>query len=224
MKKILISLFLIFCLGSLGNSLYIENLDFLNLSSEQAKIQWIIGLIRDVGFWLFSALAIIYSIYNLNGDKNGSAKFYVFVSVTFSLYWSVLPTYTYIKLAQTPPVRVSIFKERPDFYENYQNFLDDNDKNEEELKKTTVMIASTIYHDTGVVVPIIDDNGNKTPFVPSDDDRKTYNDLVHAENLINHTKKSVKLASITNWSVMILSVLIGLLIARMKNKVSSSSV
>jgi hypothetical protein len=204
-----ISIFL-YLIGFFSVKLYISDLDMLNISTEQSQILWLLGLVRDIGFWSFGFLIVVHPIFKFLYTKEPKYKKQIFFGVGFNLAFIVFTVYMAFQFYQIPSVINNLVEKRPELIDDYHDFLYSNDIETDELVETTNLMATSFYEDSGVLVKVIDLNGKQVDFIPPDKSIKLRRDMLQADALIRHQAKSMKYAAITNVLILLLSVVSGL--------------
>jgi hypothetical protein len=215
MNRIITVSLLIFGLGYIGNQLYVEHIDFMNLTQQEANIQWALGLIRDIGYVFLCFFAISGSIFKYKITKNKiKAKINIVLSVGFVLSVSIFSSYLYYEMSQFPPVTGTILERTPNLLKKHKSWLKENDGNQEEKIKRTNLMASMVYKDSGIFLDVLNENGLIITYAPTEKDVQLRRDALRAEQLMKHSTKALLGASIVNWAVLFCGVIIGLVSAR----------
>lgn len=204
-----ISIFL-YLIGLLGVKLYISDLDMLNISIEQSEILWLLGLVRDLGFWSFCFLLVVHPIFKFLYTKDQKYKKQILLGVGFNLAFIAFTVYMAFQFYQMPSVINNLVEKRPELIDDYHDFISSNDIEIDELVETTNLMATSFYEDSGVLVKVIDLNRKQVDFIPTDKSIKLRRDMLQADALIKHQAKSMKYAAITNIFILFFSVLCGL--------------
>ncbi len=212
----LISIFL-YLLGFAAVKLYMTDIDIINISTRQSEILWLLALVRDVGFWSFCSLIVVYPIHKFLSTKDKKYKKYIFFGVGINLVFIGFTVYMIFQLYQVPTVINKLVEQRPELIEDYQEYLNSNEIEVDELTETTHQMAKSFFEDSGVLVDVIDKDGKQIKYIPSEESINLRRDMLQADALIKHQTKSMKIAAITSSSILLFSVLIGLLLSRVLN-------
>ena len=212
----LISIFL-YLLGHFAVKLYIADIDMINISPKQSETLWLLGLVRDIGFSFFCSLIIVHPIFKLNSVKDKKYIKHILFGLVFNLAFIGFAIYMAFKLYQIPTISNNLIEQRPELIGDYQKLLNSNEIEVGELAERANLMAKLFFEDSGVIVNVIDKDGKQVEYVPSKESIKKHRDLLQADALIKHQAKSMKIAAITNFSILLLSILIGLLSNRALN-------
>ena len=215
MNRILSLTIAIYLIGLLGVKVYISDINMLNISVKESETLWLIGLVRDVGFWSFCFLIIVNSIFKFISTNDSKYKKHIAFSVGFNLVFIAFTGYMAFQLSQIPSVINNLNEDRPELINKYHDFLSSNEIEIPELVEATNLMATSFYEESGVVVKVIDIKGKQVDYVPTEKSIKMRQDMMQADALIKHQAKSMKYASFTNMFILIFSVLIGLFSLRM---------
>lgn len=207
----------IYIIGALGHELYSYDLDYLCITEEQATINWLIMLVRDIGIMSAASLAVIMSISNFIDSTNKTkAKLFIAGSISFCIFQIGITGYAHYMLINNPMTGSAVLLDNPDFLQTYEDKLLLNDKELTERITYSNAIASSIYMDSGTIINVIDINGVIAPYFPTPKDEKSLTELTKARALLEHTTQSLKNASIV-WVVLLLfSITIGVVLVRRK--------
>ena len=224
MKFIFNIAIVVYIIGILGHELYSYDLDYLYLTETQSTINWLIMLIRDIGLMVAVSLAIIMSLADYKQAKSKTkAKLFVAASILFCVFLASASGYAHYLLVKNPITGSAVLLDNPDFLQTYEEKLLLGDRVLTERISYSNAIASSIYMDTGEIINVIDSNGVLVLYTPTPEDKKNNTELIKAKTLLDHTKQSLKNSSIL-WVVLLLvSSIIGIIMARRKAAYNKSS-
>ena len=223
MKRIFNIAIGIYIIGILGHEIYSYDLDYLYISEEQATINWLLMLIRDIGLMLAASLAVIMSFSNYSESKNKTkAKLFIVASISFCIFQISATGYAHYMLKSNPVTGSAVLLDNPDFLQTYESKLTLKNKKLTERVTYSNVIASSIYMDTGTIINVIDLNGVIAPYHPTPEDEKSHTELTKAKALLEHTTQSLKNANIVWVVLLLLSITIGVVLVRRKSAYNKS--
>lgn len=206
--SICVSLYLI---GYVAVKIYLNDVDLMSVSETQSEILWLLGLIRDIGFWSFCLFAVILSFYNYISKKDNSYKKFIALSICGNLSYILFTGYMFFQLPEIKPMTGQLLDSHPELISKYQEMLGPDHENFDENLEVSKLMAAAFYEDSGMIVQIVNMDGVKVDFVPSEESIKRRKDMLHADALIQHQVKSMQYASITQAVILIVGVLLGLI-------------
>ena len=208
---------IVYAIGSIAHTYYANNLDFINISESQSQIEWYIKVFRDVGAMTAVSLAIILSIssYPLS-NKKYKEKAYIVASILVCMIFLLLPSYAYYKMEDLKYKSSGTLLKNEKFIMEYNNNLKDDDI--EILKRVQYSnnIASMIYRDTKTIINVVKPNGIIEAYSPTSEDDEMRIDLIQANKLMEHTKKTFRDAIFIWASILAFSTITGVFLARRK--------
>ncbi|MEX1220482.1 MAG: hypothetical protein WEA82_00045 [Idiomarina sp.] len=222
MKKFLAATFIIFVLGKLAQGLYSDRIDYLTLTDEQALIDWVLRAIRDIGFFLFVGVSIIWSIWSYKDSPNKrKAKWYILFTVSLGLAFSVITGYVYWRFSEIseivmPKTSDTLYTTEA-FSEAFRNYLDSPDYSVKEKSKNSHEIASSVYMETGTQIEVMDAEGNTVSYEPTADDTRFRQYEERVKVLTQHNLQSLKMAWLSTSMLFLVSLLIGCIAIGVRN-------
>lgn len=203
-----------YLIGYVAVKVYLNDIDLMSITETQSEILWLLGLVRDLGFWSFCLLAVILSFYNYISKKDNNYKKYMALSICGNLAYILFTGYMYFQLSEIKPMTGQLLDSHPELISKYQEILSPDHENFDENLKVSKLIAAAFYEDSGEIVKIIDIDGVKVDFEPSEESIKRRKDMLHTDALIKHQVKSMQYASITQAAILFIGILLGLISPR----------
>lgn len=223
MKYIFILFVFIYIVGDLGHDYYVDGIDYLNLTEKQAQTEWILRLVRDTGSVLAVFFSIVWSLSNYPLSENKTkSKILIILSVTFCI---ALITFSSIMYFMSKSMLSELDRcpfDKHDFISKYEEQITSNNKPLSERIKFSQSVASCIYRDSGRSIRVINEERALNTYHPSSEDIRFYNDLLSAKRLMVYTTESLRYASYLWLSVLLVSILIGVIAMRRKNAYKQS--
>jgi hypothetical protein len=214
MSRVLSLCVSLYLIGYVAVKVYLNDIDLISLTVRQSETLWLLGLIRDLGFWSFSLFAVIFSFYNYISNKDNNYKKYIALSVFGNLAYILFTGYMFFLLSEIKPMTGQLLDSHPELISKYQEMLSPGHENFAENVKVTKLMAAAFYEDSGTIVKIIDNEGVKVDFVPSKESIKMRKDMLQADALIKHQVKSVQYASIIQAVILFIGILLGFISPR----------
>jgi hypothetical protein len=203
-----------YLIGYVAVKVYLNDIDLMSITETQSEILWLLGLVRDLGFWSFSLFAVILSFFNYISKKDSNYKKYMALSICGNLAYILFTGYMFFQLSEIKPMTGQLLNSHPELISKYQEILSPDHENFDENIKVSKLMAAAFYEDSGTIVKIIDKEGVKVDFTPSEESIKRRNDMLHADALIQHQVKSMQYASITQAVILFIGILLGLISPR----------
>lgn len=208
MERLLGLSVVVFLLGKFAIEWFLSGLNIYDLTEEQSQTWWFIGLVRNLGFWTFSSLLIVIPIIKFRLLKKKVYKWLIAGGILLNLGIIVVLGYMANQTAQTLPLVSELTPEKQKLISKYKDFLEQNEMDLDEQIEATKLMAGSFYRDHGVIVDIIDREGNQTPFVPSKEDIGVRTDMQNADKLIQHTVSSLYTAMTIQITLLFASVIL----------------
>jgi len=200
----------IYLLGMVAYHLYSERVDYLNLSEQQAVIDWAIKFVRDAALSLYICVSIVWGIWSYNSTTNKTkAKWAIFFPIAFGLFLAVSLGVMYHKYDDLVEHKAKIrISDNPVIEKGYSEYLSSSVHTVQEMHENTLLHASTVYMESGKIIEVLDPQGNIVRYEPTVDDIQFRKKAERVKVLEQHTLHSLKMAWLYTVFLLIASFLI----------------
>ena len=211
MNRIIILLVITFIAGYVGNKFYVEQIDMLNLSKEEAYIHWGIGLVRDISYVCLCFIAITYSIFIFKTrEVTYKSKLNVILSIGFVFVASISSLYMYSGLTEYEPMAGNLIKRKPSLLEDHKHWIKTNSLSEKQQIKISNGIAELVFQDSGIIIDVYNQSGTIINYAPTAIDIKMWRDTLRTDQLMEYTRDAMLGTSILNAVILLLGIIAGL--------------
>ncbi|MGH7885769.1 MAG: hypothetical protein ACRENO_08760, partial [Thermodesulfobacteriota bacterium] len=163
--------------------------------------------------------ATIYCIWIYPAAKNKSkAKLAIAACVLFNLFFIITAAFSYYIASNTFQKTKTIledsrFKE-PEILEKIQKKILSNDMTLDNKIEYSKIAASMVYKDTGKKINVVNEQNEIIEYEPTIEDKKLYSKTRKAISILDQTIESFKGAAILWTIVLVLSLIIGSVLAK----------
>ena len=223
MLKFLSASLVIYALGGLSHSYYSESIDYMTLTDHEARIDWVLKAVRDLGLTLFVGGSIIWSLWSYgNAQNKRKAAWYIVFSLSLGLALSVGTWYLYATYSAVAEKRQpSLISSNPSIAEAFSKYLKSPDHPIQERHENSLLYGSTVFIETGKKIQIMDAKGRMVVYQPTAEDKMLRQKEVRLVVMEQYAVNSLKSAAIHWVIVSCASLVIGLLAlgsSNMRNK------
>ena len=134
---------------------------------------------------------------------------FVAIAITGNLAFIGFTLYGSIQLANIPPMTGQLLKGKPEILTEYREFLNPEHDDLKEHSKITKIMASSFFEDNGVIVEVVEENGELVEYKPSPENLKVRQEMLQADALIQHQAKAMKSSGNIHAMLLISAIFIG---------------
>lgn len=209
----------IFLLGWLGHEVYSESIDYLELTDEQAMIDWGIKSVRDIALFLYVGVSIVWSIWSYKGARNKrKAKWSIVFSVGFGLFLAVSTLVMYQMYSDLVERRAAVnISDNPKINEGFAEYLNSSVHSVQQKHENSLLHGSTVFMESGSIIQVLDAEGNKVSYEPTAEDIQFRKKAERVKVLEQHSLHSLKMAWISLSTLLMLSILTGCIATGARN-------
>ena len=209
----------LYILGDIAVTYYLDDINLFYITQKQSETLWQLQFIRDIGFWGFCFFAVVLAFFSYLNDRNKTNLTWLVLVLCGNLAFIGFTLNGSSQLTNIPPITGHLVGDDSDILSKYQDFLNPKHEDLKEHSKVTKMMAAAFFEDNGVIVDVVDENGELVQFKPSAKNLKTRQDILHAEALIKHQADSLKASGMTHILLLIVAVLVGLASPRLNRAI-----
>lgn len=118
-----------YLIGYVAVKVYLNDIDLMSITETQSEILWLLGLVRDIGFWSFCLFAVILSFYNCISKKDNNYKKYIALSIFGNLAYICFTGYMLFQLSEIKPMTGQLLDSHPELISKYQEILSPDHEN-----------------------------------------------------------------------------------------------
>ena len=124
LKKLFIFSLIIFSVGGIGHQIYMGNINLFNITESQSMFGWILRLIRDIGIFSATAIAIIWSVISISISNNKKIpSFFLSLSVLLCMSLSGYTGFMHYQLLKSPLLKTHPVFNDTELKEKYNKFI-----------------------------------------------------------------------------------------------------
>ncbi|MBU2918489.1 hypothetical protein KO505_11030 [Psychrosphaera sp. F3M07] len=208
----------LYLIGLAAVKYYLSDINMLHITQEQSEILWQLGVVRDIGFWGFCFFAVVSPLNNFLSKRKNKHLIFVAIAITGNLVFIGFTLYNSSQLANIPPMTGQLFKGKPEILTEYREFLNPEHEDLKEHSKITKMMASAFFQDNGVIVEVVEENGELVKYKPSPENVKMRQEMLQADALIIHQAEAIKSAGNIHTLLLISAIFFGFMSPWILNK------
>ena len=207
MNKIIATLFISYVVVGFVHGKYLDSVDILFLSESESILINILGIVKSsclyVGYLLLSISLL--SAFKESATKAAFSKYVACVCI--GLMYCGIFSYLHIMASSNELERPSILKSHPDFLDTYEDYLNSGRAAEEKIEGISRKMASTIYVDEEIIVEVLDGDGRRVKYVPTENDKEIRLTSLRAWELIEWSNSAIKESMYTSWCFLFLTII-----------------
>ncbi|MCJ8314401.1 MAG: hypothetical protein HRU38_19940 [Saccharospirillaceae bacterium] len=218
-KYIILLLFITHFIATFFYDSFTEELDYLIITTEQSKHEWTLNILKSIPLQLGAFLFVIFSIY-IKKYSTSNLKANLLIASSIALTTVYLSTSIFgLHIISNTQLSMAQIIQNTDHSERAMNIILNNKYTIEKKSELTKQLASLQYIKTAINLEVMDKNGKISLYIPTQSDLVSYHKTIRHIEISNHFYQSVR-SGVIWWSTnLILSILAGLLLILIRNKI-----